>query len=77
MFNVKSSNPELIKAQEEYMAKAWWALFAEFWSDLGEIRYLHEKRETLDNAIQDIRGKYIRKGRPFGWRKDKSGAKAA
>lgn len=66
------ATPALVKAHEEYMAQVFWVRFAEFWQDLGEIRYLHEKRETLDSAIQALRGKYIRKGRPVGWRKDKA-----
>jgi hypothetical protein len=59
-----------MEKQIEMAKTRWWEQFSSFFVDLGEMMYLIEKRANLEDSIKQIRSKYIKKGRPYGWRKD-------
>ena len=58
--------------RREYTCGLWWLTFIQTWATLAEV-LAHEQNIASEKAqIAAIRAKYMRPGRPVGWRKPKA-----
>lgn len=56
----------------EYQVNMWWIHMSGMWDELGKAMAIKREADYYQSELLKIRAKYIRKGRPVGWRKSEA-----